>query len=233
MDEKQIGISISTKLKDASTKELKDYADQLSRIQAFSKGLDKGALKQIDSSADGLKDNNKQLEQIAKNTRKSFSIQGITAFLRSAKTLVTTLGDMTKKSSEYTENINLYQVAFDGATEQADKFINKLTEMYGLDESWLTRTVGTFKQLSNAMGLSVEQGSNLATLMTQMSIDISSLYNTDVDRASTVLQSALAGQTRPINFSGFTLKSVLKKIVNLCKKGVRIITVLFKQEMAY
>ena len=33
MDEKQIGISISTKLKDASAKELKDYADQLSRIQ--------------------------------------------------------------------------------------------------------------------------------------------------------------------------------------------------------
>ena len=86
MDEKQIAISISTKLKDASTKELKDYADQLSRIQAFSKGLDKGALKQIDSSADGLKDNNKQLEQIAKNTRKSFGIQGITAFLRREKT---------------------------------------------------------------------------------------------------------------------------------------------------
>ena len=70
MDEKQIAISISTKLKDASTKELKDYADQLSRIQAFSKGLDKGALKQIDSSADGLKDNNKQLEQITKKSNK-------------------------------------------------------------------------------------------------------------------------------------------------------------------
>lgn len=197
-NDKRIAINIDAKLSGKSTKELKDYADQLSRIQAFSKGLDKGALKQIDNSAESLKNNNKHLEQIAKNTRKSFSIQGITGFLRSAKTLVTTLGDMSKKSSEYTENINLYQVAFDGATDQADKFINKLTEMYGLDESWLTRTVGTFKQLSNAMGLSVEQGSNLATLMTQMSIDISSLYNTDVDRASTVLQSALAGQTRPI-----------------------------------
>lgn len=233
MDEKQIGIKIKTSLSGTSEARLTKYADNLSRIQAFSKGLDKGALKQIDESARNLKENNKQLKDIEKNTRNSFNIKGITAFLRSAKTLVKTLGDMTKKSSEYTENINLYQVAFDGATDQADKFINKLTEMYGLDESWLTRTVGTFKQLSNAMGLSVEQGTNLSTLMTQMAIDISSLYNTDVDRASTVLQSALAGQTRPINFSGFTLKSVLKKIVNLCKKGVRIITMLFKQEMAY
>ena len=198
MDEKQIGIKIKTSLSGTSEARLTKYAENLSKIQAFSKGIDKGTLKQIDSSADGLKDNNKQLDQIEKNTRRAFSIQGITGFLRSAKTLVKTFSDMTKKSSEYTENLNLYQVAFDGATEQADKFINKLTEMYGLDESWLTRTVGTFKQLSNAMGLSVEQGTNLSTLMTQMAIDISSLYNTDVDRASTVLQSALAGQTRPI-----------------------------------
>ena len=141
MDEKQIAISISTKLKDASTKELKDYADQLSRIQAFSKGLDKGALKQIDSSADGLKDNNKQLEQIAKNTRNSFNIQGITAFLRSAKSLVTTLGKMTEKSSAYKENINLYRVAFEGATAKADEFIAKLTEMYGLDDHSICKKI--------------------------------------------------------------------------------------------
>lgn len=197
-NDKRIAINIDAKLSGKSTKELKDYADQLSRIQAFSKGLDKGALKQIDSSADGFKDNNKQLEQIAKNTRNSFNIQGITAFLRSAKTLVTTLGQLTEKSSAYRENVNLYRVAFGDATEQADLFINKLTEMYGLDESWLTRTVGTFKQLSNAMGLSVEQGTNLSTLMSRMALDISSLYNVNVDRASTVLQSALAGQTRPI-----------------------------------
>jgi hypothetical protein len=108
-----------------------------------------------------------------------------------------------------------------------------MTEMYGLDEDWLTRTTGIFKQLSNAMKLSVEQGTKLSKIMTQMSLDISSLYNLDVSKGSSVLQSALAGQTRPINFSGFTLKNVLKKIVNLCKKGVEVITMLFKQEMAY
>lgn len=194
-NDKRIAINVETKLSGKSTKELKDYADQLSRVQAFSNGIDKGALKQVNEN---LKETNKKLKNIEKNTKDTFNIQGITSFLRVAKTLVTTLGKMTEKSSAYTENLNLYQVAFEGATAQADAFIDKLSEMYGLDESWLTRTVGTFKQLSNAMGLSVEQGSNLSTLMTQMAIDISSLYNTDVDRASTVLQSALAGQTRPI-----------------------------------
>ena len=204
-NDKRIAINVETKLSGKSTKELKEYADQLSRIQAFSKGLDKGALKNIDDSADNLKENNKQLKDIDKNTKNSFNLQAITGFLRSAKTLVTTLGQLTNKSSAFRENVNLYKVAFsetgksiEEVTKTTDKFINSLSEMYGLDESWLTRTVGTFKQLSNAMGLSVEEGTNLSTLMSRMSLDISSLYNVDVDRASTVLQSALAGQTRPI-----------------------------------
>lgn len=198
MDEKQIGIKIKTSLSGKTTKELKDYADQLSRIQAFSKGLDKGALKQIDNSGKSLDQNSKSLEQIEKNTRRAFNIQGITAYLTIAKNLVTTLGKLTNKSAEYTENINLYQVAFDGATKEADAFVNKLSEMYGLDESWLTRTTGIFKQLSNAMSLGVEEGTKLSKLMTQMSIDISSLYNIDIERASSILQSSLAGQTKPI-----------------------------------
>ena len=193
MDEKQIGIKIKTSLSGTSEARLTKYAENLSKIQAFSKGIDKGTLKQIDESARNLKENNKQLKDIEKNTRNSFAIQGITAFLRSAKNLVTTLSKMVEKSSAYTENLNLYSVAFNDATEQADKFVNKLTEMYGLDESWLVKTTGLFKQLSNAMKLSEEQGTKLATLMTQMSIDISSLYNIDVDRASSVLQSSLAG----------------------------------------
>lgn len=198
MDEKQIGIKIKTTLVGSSTKQLKDYANQLSRIRAFSKGLDKGALKQINQTSDGLDGSARALEQIEKNTRRAFNLEGITSYLRMAKGLVTTLGKLTSKSAEYTENINLYQVAFNGATEEADAFVNKLTEMYGLDESWLTRTTGIFKQLSNAMSLGVEEGTKLSKLMTQMSIDISSLYNIDIERASSVLQSSLAGQTKPI-----------------------------------
>lgn len=193
MDEKQIGIKIKTSLSGTSEARLTKYAENLSKIQAFSKGIDKGALKQIDNSAKALSNNEKQLKNIEKTSKTAFAIGGITAYLAVAKKLVTTLGKFTSKSAEYTENLNLYQVAFEGSTEEADKFVNKLTEMYGLDESWLVRTTGLFKQLSNAMGLGLEDGTKLSTLMTQMAIDISSLYNIDVDRASSVLQSSLAG----------------------------------------
>ena len=52
------------------------------------------------------------------------------------------------------------------------------------------------------MGLANETGEKLSKLMTEMSIDISSLYNMDVDQASSILQSALAGQTKPVRRLG-------------------------------
>ena len=66
------------------------------------------------------------------------------------------------------------------------------------NESGLTNTVGIFRQLANAMNLSTQTGTKLATLLSQMTVDISSLYNIDISRASSVLQSSLAGQTKPI-----------------------------------
>lgn len=147
--------------------------------------------KSLDKTSDKAKETNKNLSS-------AFKVGSLFVFIRSLKRVGETLGRLTDKSSSYLENINLYQVAFNGAYEGADKFVNKITEMYGLDESWAVRTVGIFRQLANAMGLAVEQADSLSYLMTQMSIDISSLYNVDIDRASQILQSALAGQTRPI-----------------------------------
>ena len=195
-NETDVSIKFSNKI--TNDKQLKEYAETLKTIKAVLGGIETGKAGELDSAAKNIKNLKNDAKEAAKNFNLAFSYTTLRTFNRILTSTVRTMSRMVTKSSEYAENINLYQVAFDGATKEADKFINKLTEMYGLDESWLTRTVGIFKQLSNAMGLSVEQGTKLATLLTQMSIDVSSLYNIDVDKASTVLQSALAGQTKPI-----------------------------------
>lgn len=194
-DEKKVGIKFTNSI--TGQEKLEKYANNLERIQSFTKGIDTGVLKKLNESK-GIEKTSKNIEGIGKKVKIAFNVSAISAFISKTKTLVQTIGKLTDMSAEYTENLNLYQVAFDGATEGADKFINKLSEMYGLDESWLVRTTGVFKQLSNAMNLGVEQGTKLSALMTQMAIDISSLYNIDIERASSVLQSSLAGQTKPI-----------------------------------
>lgn len=194
----QTDVSIKFSNKITNEKNLEKYAETLKTIKAVLSGMDEEKIKNLDESVKNVKEIKNEAKEAAKNFNLAFNYTALRTFTRIMQSTVRTMSRMITKSSEYAENINLYQVAFKGSYQEADKFINKLTEMYGLDESWLTKTVGLFKQLSNAMGLSVEEGTRLSTLLTQMSVDISSLYNIDVDKAASVLQSALAGQTKPI-----------------------------------
>ena len=194
----QTEVSIKFKNYVDGEKKLERYAETLAKIQSITKGIDKGTIKEIESSSQNVKDISKEVKQLNKTTQTAFNYSQIREFSRALERTFKVMSKLATKSADYLENINLFQVAFDGSYQSAEKFVNKLSEMYGLDESWLTRTTGIFKQLSNAMNLSVEQGTKLSTLLTQMSIDISSLYNVDIERASSTLQSALAGQTKPI-----------------------------------
>ena len=112
-----------------------------------------------------------------------------------------------------------------------------MSEMYGLDEAWVMKTTSLFKQLANAMGMSAETGERLSKLLTQMSVDISSLYNLDVSQVPQILQSALAGQTKPARRLGAditqtTLQTTLdslgidRKVVNLSYVEKRLLIVI-------
>ena len=186
---------------------LKEYEKTLTNIKKIIGKLPKNFNintseyeKQINNINNSLDTTNNKLNDIQKVSKVAFNYTALKTFLRGLKNITKEMSSLVKKASDYGEDINLFQVAFDYDPNyrEAERFVNTMTEMYGLDEDWLTRTTGIFKQLSNAMKLSVEQGTKLSKIMTQMSLDISSLYNLDVSKGSSVLQSALAGQTRPI-----------------------------------
>ena len=194
----QTDVSIRFKNYVDGEKKLERYAQTLAQIKSVTDGLNTGVANSLVQSAKDTKNISKDVSTMAKLSKTAFNYSTIREFTRSINRLITAYGKAIDASTAYLENINLYQVAFEGSYKSADKFIDTMTEMYGLDESWLTRTVGIFKQLSNAMGVSAETGERLSTLLTQMSLDIASLYNVDMERASSVLQSAMAGQTKPI-----------------------------------
>lgn len=142
--------------------------------------------------------------KVSNKVAKVFSFNQLDSAFKSiinkADKFLTTMFKFTSKSADYVENLNLMNVAFhrteDSISEanlEGIKFVNTLSDMYGLDESALTRTVGNFKQLANAMGMADELGTKLSKTLTQMAIDTSSLYNLSFERSTQVLQSALAG----------------------------------------
>lgn len=156
--------------------------------------------------------------------RKLLSLSWFRSIINASKKLGETIYDLVKAYSEYIENINLATVAYDGLEEAASKlhpFVEKISNAFGLNESEVIRSIGLFKQMANAMGLAQEQGDLLATSLTKMAYDISSLYNISFERAMSALQSSLVGQTKPIKKSSrFTWKQVLKNLVNASKSGV-------------
>lgn len=147
----------------------------------------------------------KSLSKVGNTASAVKKVLNFTAIIKKFQRLTATMTSLVKKSAEYVENLNLMKVAFhdtgkeeNSASKEGQRLVNTLAEMYGLDESSLTRTVGIFKQLGNAMGLDDKVGSDLAKTLTKLSIDTASLYNLSFERTSSVLQSALAGQTKPV-----------------------------------
>ena len=202
-------VKIQFKNSITNQKKLEQYRSTLIQINAVINGLNKqkqqdieGLAQETNNIMDNTKENTTESAKMAKNFNRAFNYTAIRTFSRALQRITTSMGSYISKSATYLENMNLLDVAYDNNTDSAKKFVNKLSEMYGLDESWGYRTVGIFKQLSNAMGLTAEMGDKVSETMTQFAIDVSSLYNIDTEAAVSKLQSALAGQTKPVRAFG-------------------------------
>ncbi len=201
---------------------LKEYEKRLENIYGYISSIKAGqskATKEVKNAVEGLGkevDKTKEKTKGLSNTMKTaFNVAGIIATIKASAKLFKTLSQLVDLSSSYVENLNLLQVAYadidektgkfnrsiEETSEEIQNFIDKMADVYGLDESKLTRQFGIFRQLANAMKLPTETGSQLSELMVKMTNDIASLYNLPIDRASNALQSALAGQPRPIRLA--------------------------------
>ncbi len=104
------------------------------------------------------------------------------------------MSDAVKKSADYIETLNVLEVAFDGNTESIRRFSSTLADTLNLDDSTIISSAAHFKVLTQSMGIATETGEKLSELMTKMTLDLSSLYNMDFDKAQTALQYAMEGR---------------------------------------
>ena len=117
------------------------------------------------------------------------------------------IANMVQNAIDYTETLNLWQVAMGENIDQADEFIEKMNKAYGISEQTLMNYQATFRNMLAALGgISDVSSYALSEYLTQMALDYASLYNTSIERAMTVFQSVLSGQVRPIRtISGYDI----------------------------
>lgn len=129
-----------------------------------------------------------------------------TAVAFMARRLGRYVADIVQAGSDYTETLNLWQVAMRNNLDMADEFINKMNKAYGISSKTLMNAQATFKNMIGSLGqISDETAYKLSETLVQMSADFSSLYNVKLESAFQKMQAMLAGQVRPIRSAGLDM----------------------------
>lgn len=106
------------------------------------------------------------------------------------------------QASEFVENYNLFNVSMRGSTEEAMKYQNKLNNSMKVNMSESMRYQGFFKNLANSLGITNDASTLLSENLTNLTYDLSSLYNVDFSTMYSKLQSGIVGQTKPLRSVG-------------------------------
>lgn len=134
------------------------------------------------------------------NFGKLFSIAAMVRFGRAVENIV-------EYGKDFTETLNVWQVAMRENLDQADEFIKKMNKAYSISQQTLMNAQAIFKNMIGSLGnISDAVAYSLSESVVQMAADFSSLYNTTFEQAITKFQAALAGQVRPIrSVSGYDI----------------------------
>lgn len=160
----------------------------------------------IDKHLGGIKGNSymrKSVSKTPKSTNSLFGLAKIGFTIHSVRRLGRFMGDLVQAGSDYTETLNLWQVAMRNNLDVADQFVNKMQKAYGISTKTLMNAQAIFKNMIGSLGQISEQTAyKLSEALVQMSADFSSLYNVKLESAFEKMRSMLAGQVRPIRSAG-------------------------------
>lgn len=146
--------------------------------------------------------------------------------------IVKYLGSAVTSINEYVENVNLFQVSMGKFYQEASDYARLVSDKLGVDPSQWMRTQGVFMSMANGFGMAEEKAYALSEGLTELSYDISSLYNEDIETAATRLQSALAGEIEPIRRLGISISQATLEEYALTKGINESVASMTEQEKA-
>ena len=176
------------------------------------------------STTKELKNLNAESKTLQKNVRVlgneikyAFNSSPIIGFARIIKNITNTMINAGKAQTQYIENLHLLQTAYGEVGSSGEKLVKNMSTLSGLDMAELTKSLGQFRQLTNAMGLANDSANLLSENLLKMRNDISSLYNMEPSDVSRLLMSGLTGEAKSIKKLGadITSTALQQKAYNL------------------
>lgn len=159
----------------------------------------------------------KFFETISKGSKKSSS--GLTNFAKQLFSIATIkkvwlkATDSLESANEYIEALNLFYVSMGSYAEKAQDYANLVGDSYGVDPGEFMRMQAIFMDISKSFGAASGTAYTMSKALTQLTYDISSLYNLKIDEALNKTRSALVGETEPIRALGKDLSVANLKLL--------------------
>lgn len=117
------------------------------------------------------------------------------------------LSNATKSAISFIENLNLFTVAMGDSVDEALRFVDRMSEIYGMDPSNIYRYAGYFYQLTDAIGSTSEASKIMSLSLTKAANDISSLFNVDIETVINDLASGMQGMSRAVRKYGMDIRA--------------------------
>lgn len=175
-------------------------------LRRFSESL-RGTSTQIRSFADRLGSLSSQMSNL--NNQSSNLSRTLNRLFTAAAgvSLGKAFGNAIKESISYVENLNLFTVAMGSAIDEGLRFVDTMSEIYGMDPSNLYRYAGYFYQLADAIDMTDEASKTLSLSLTKASNDIASLFNMDIETVVENMAAGLQGMTRAVRKYGIDIRT--------------------------
>ena len=141
------------------------------------------------------------------------SLLNFGAIFASARMVGNYLSDFITSSNAYVENLNLFTVAMGESTEKAKEWIGTVTDALGIEPGGMMRYMGVFQMMASGFGMSADNAYKISKNLTQLTYDMASYFNMNIDEAAQKVQSAFAGELEPVRRLGYALdQATLKQI---------------------
>lgn len=150
-----------------------------------------------------------QLEKIEKKPSIFKKLISVAALSKIRTVLNQTIGS----ANEYIEALNLFYVSMGGYAEKAQQYAEIVGDSYGIDPGEFMRMQATFMDVSKSFGTASGTAYTMSKALTQLTYDISSLYNLKVDESLNKVRSALVGEIEPIRALGKDLSVANLKLL--------------------
>lgn len=112
------------------------------------------------------------------------------------------MGSWFTESNDYIETLNLFNVTMGEAAESAKAYAKEVEAAMGIDSKDFMQYQGVFKNLTAGFGVVEKDANTMSQNLTQLSYDMASIFNTDVETAFDKLSSAMSGQVKGLREFG-------------------------------